>query len=1475
MKAKPICFIFAFVVLSAVFLSLNTNKVSADEGNSTHCGTVNASFTLAANLVSNGTCYVIGNNSLVIDGGGFSITGNGSGNGFNLNSKNNITIVNFGAIKNFTIGIETSTGNDCVIRNNTIITANTSDAYGIDINSISLRCRVTSNNLTIYGSSSWGVVFFSGTDHIIENNLIFSDYLAGGISTTANNQTIKNNNITVAGIGIQIGSTSSLYLNNIINSSSHGVVLSSNNNANNISYNTILTRGSSAHGIYGTCCIPADHNYFLGNTITTTGSSSNGIFFDDTGINNTFVNNVLSSITGTHVRTDNAEVILINTTFNKNSITIGNGNLTIKWYVDVIVKNASNGIMQNANVTIKNVSSIIVSSNLTDTAGRIPTQTLEEYWRNSSTIIYSTPYAITATLSNFLANGTSINLTLTNSTLVTMVIHQDPCLNISTNFLLTTNVDVNGTCITIGAHNLVIDGGGFSITGNNSGFGINNSDGFDNLTIKNFPGINNFTEGIVFQGSVNSTIYNNSIRAASVTGGHGIDLSLSSNSTRIALNTITASGTNADGIVLTTSSFVNVSFNNITTYGGGGEAVSLKNTATDNLVYSNTLNTTGGSAHVIWLSESSRNNISSNFVNAQSSGYGIQLSSSSDSNRVTSNTVTTSSVGLDLSLSSSDNILASNTITTTGSSGFGLRLDSQASRNALSNNIITTTHSVAAYGIYLSGSQNNTLTNDRINATNSVDLYLYGPGTFAGATASGNILTNVIINGDVNLSSSSFNNVSVDIDSSPPAAPSHKKNFTDFLSIVNLSIDSFIDFNLTFSANEVTGINNQTAKIYHYNATTSAWQALSTSTVSVSTNGLAVSSGNITSFSRYAPFGNLLAGSIIIHSPANTSNHTSNFLINATAENASFVSYRYENSTTNSSWISMSNPTGDFWNATFNISSVADGRYTLRINASDGAVDNTTATITFNIDTTAPLVYIANSSFNTSDNTPSIFVNFTDAYSSSANCTLYFNNTAYNSSTINNATNSELTVNASISDGVYTITANCTDFLGNRGTSSAISVTIDTISPSAAAFNSPASSSYHNTNFVLNVTITGSPAYAQYKLENGTNSSQIFINYTNLTNSASNFWNATINITSLANWNYTIRILAADALNNTNSTQTILINLDAANPSIASFACSDINQGSSQSCTCTASDNSQSYGGAVITSISSADTSTAGSKSVVCTATDTAGNTNTNSATYTVNAAASSSSGSSLGATGSISSGIEGQFSKKVWSQIKEGETAAVAIKDKEVAVTNIEFTANENIKGASITVTKRESLPSNIRGTSKKVYRYLEITKAPTIKEESIKNIKVGFQVAKSWLAENKLDKSSIALLRYKDDSWIQLQTEIREENADVVNYTAITPGFSYFAIGEKSQEITPADQEKISEATIASGNLTQLSEKEEVKEEVADKKAEKETPQQEKAEENKKLRRISSKWTLTILIIIGLASFIIWLKYFKHGKR
>src|SRR3989344_1243998 len=120
------------------------------------------------------------------------------------------------------------------------------------------------------------------------------------------------------------------------------------------------------------------------------------------------------------------------------------------------------------------------------------------------------------------------------------------------------------------------------------------------------------------------------------------------------------------------------------------------------------------------------------------------------------------------------------------------------------------------------------------------------------------------------------------------------------------------------------------------------------------------SAGNINTAIAYFTIDNTAPTSTIVSPTARYYN--SNFTVNATITDSSpilSVQYRYENSTINSSWFGLANTSLTNWNTTFNISSIADGNYTFRVNATDiYSNSNTTTALDIAVDKTKPTLQI-------------------------------------------------------------------------------------------------------------------------------------------------------------------------------------------------------------------------------------------------------------------------------------------------------------------------------------------------------------------------------------------------------------------------------------------------------------------------------------------------------------------------------------
>jgi len=207
----------------------------------------------------------------------------------------------------------------------------------------------------------------------------------------------------------------------------------------------------------------------------------------------------------------------------------------------------------------------------------------------------------------------------------------------------------NGVCLNITRDDIVINGGGFRLLADSSGYGVYN-ELHSSVTITNLT-IINFSIGVYWNNASNGTILNNSIT--------------------------TNGSSNNYGIYLLGSDSNNVSSNVVSTYGASNNyGIFLGSGTINNTIHGNTITSSG----------------------TQGSNVGIQIQSSN--NTITSNIITTNGTednhGIYLTaVSISGNIFSSNEITTTGNTSHGIILFGASFNNSFENDLVTVTHSTS------------------------------------------------------------------------------------------------------------------------------------------------------------------------------------------------------------------------------------------------------------------------------------------------------------------------------------------------------------------------------------------------------------------------------------------------------------------------------------------------------------------------------------------------------------------------------------------------------------------------------------------------------------------------------------------------------------------------------------------------------------------------------------------------------------
>ncbi|MBT3814605.1 PGF-pre-PGF domain-containing protein [Candidatus Woesearchaeota archaeon] len=623
----------------------------------------------------------------------------------------------------------------------------------------------------------------------------------------------------------------------------------------------------------------------------------------------------------------------------------------------------------------------------------------------------------------------------------------------------------------------------------------------------------------------------------------------------------------------------------------------------------------------------------------------------------------------------------------------------------------------------------------------------------------------------------------------------------------------------------------------------------------------------------------LISSSTVV-APVNMTNYSGSIVLNVTlnqdgsnANNITNVTFRFQ--ALNGSFVY--NET--IWNNTlndvkfdnnqsslFDTSILTDGMYKLMINMSNvsGALNMpSNYSINITVDNTVPVVTINTPAGNFSTNTFLFNVTATDALvgmdwvrfniSNGSSGQIYI----YNSSVANgNYWNFTLNASGNLSNNRYNLTILANDTVNNVNSTTRFEFVYDTIAPAVTQLNITGNSSNNLSGVVLfNVTATDGLAGVDWVVLNFSNASgsQYLINITAANGSS---WNISYGTANITDGHYNLTVYVNDTANNINESWSVnrTFWIDNTAPTI-SFTSTTISTSSltidvstnvdAASCTSDIGSITGTKDSWTIT-YSGLQSETSFTFTVVCT--DEAGN--ARSVQYTESTASSSGGGNS-GSSGGIGTGAAGLFAKEVWASINSGETATVEVDNGEIGVTEVNFKVDKTIYGAWLKVEKKTSLPSNVKTFSNKVYKNVKITEN-NVQEALEGSVTIDFKVTKAWLKENKFSKNNVAMFRYVDEKWVELKTTLGSADDTYQHYTAETPGFSYFVIGQKEEAAPLTEEELVAE---------EVAEVAEVGEEVVEETTE------EITEEITKEGKSTWPWVALILVVIAVIVVAYWL--------
>ena len=495
---------------------------------------------------------------------------------------------------------------------------------------------------------------------------------------------------------------------------------------------------------------------------------------------------------------------------------------------------------------------------------------------------------------------------------------------------------------------------------------------------------------------------------------------------------------------------------------------------------------------------------------------------------------------------------------------------------------------------------------------------------------------------------------------------------------------------------------------------------------------------------------------------------------------------------------------------------VINGSYQVNLTVIDNSTRSTITSFTVYVDQTLPVLSLLTptDSYYNNSATPVFAFKFNDTLSLNASCTLYLNGTAQlTNSTVQNNTDTNINTTLSLGEGIRTWYVNCTDPVSNLGQSPVYTLITDLTNPAGgiAWVNDLTTSGDGTTNNTLRINFTMSDT----NLKNWT------LRVYNSTPALVATWNDTVNNNSqvlsyaaVSNGTYYINLTTWDNSSRTNTSTVFTVYMDQINPvlvptNVSGYSTTGVTLTTSASDSISAVDfcnysgagsgNFTLVSGQYTANLSGLVANTEYTATIRCY--DLAGNLNSTTAGFRTWATSSSSTSSSSGGGGAggaaagVPTSVAGQFEQKTWTSINKGETATVEAAKDGMTVTKVEFKVNENVYGAWVKVSRIEKtdLPSSTPAFANKAYQYIEVKKNEVaFKEGSISDAKLNVKVEKAWLNSNKVDKFNVALFRYAGGKWNELTTSFAKEDEKYVYYSAPTPGFSYFVVGQKTAAVT-----------------------------------------------------------------------------------
>ncbi|MFH0876456.1 MAG: PGF-pre-PGF domain-containing protein [archaeon] len=140
----------------------------------------------------------------------------------------------------------------------------------------------------------------------------------------------------------------------------------------------------------------------------------------------------------------------------------------------------------------------------------------------------------------------------------------------------------------------------------------------------------------------------------------------------------------------------------------------------------------------------------------------------------------------------------------------------------------------------------------------------------------------------------------------------------------------------------------------------------------------------------------------------------------------------------------------------------------------------------------------------------------------------------------------------------------------------------------------------------------------------------------------------------------------------------------------------------------------------------------------------------------------------------------------QLWSKIAAGTQTTMTITNKEIGIEYIILILKEEAKDVKMQIVRLLTKPTGVSDPASKIYRYYSFE---TTNLGGLDTAKIRFTVEESWITANGLTANDLAMFRYANGVWNELNTLYVSKANGIITFEATTNGFSYFAVGEKSK--------------------------------------------------------------------------------------